>query len=138
VTEAAFLDTNVILRHVLADHFDQSPRATALVRQIERGDLTVRISDTVVFEAVFTLEKVYRVPRPAIRDALQPILALPGVLLPGKTAYRRVFELYVERAGLSFADCYHAVLVQRREPAEIISFDQKIGRVPGITRREPA
>ena len=138
MSEPSLLDTNVILGHVLADAPDQSPRATALIRTIERGEATVRLADTVVFEAVFTLEKLYRVPRSAIRDALEPILLLPGVILPGKTAYRRVFNLYVGRAGLSFADCYHVVLAQRLRLAGIISFDRELGRVPGITRIEPA
>ena len=133
----ALLDTNILLRHVLNDNPTQSPRATALIRAIERGDRAVRLADTVVFETAFTLEKVYRVPRVAIRDALQPVLDLPGVVLPGKRGCRRVFDLYVRHPGLSFADCYHLILLQRLKLAEIISFDQKVGRVPGVTRAEP-
>ena len=124
-----FLDTNVILRHVLGDNADHSPRATALFRRIERGELAVRLADTVVFETVFTLEKVYRIPRNAIRDAVQLILDLPGVILPGKTAYDPVFDLYVSRGALSFADCFHVVLAQRLQLSGIISFDREIGRV---------
>jgi hypothetical protein len=53
-----------------------------------------RISyDTVIFEAAFALEKTYRVPRPVIRAGLQPILELPGVVLPGKRLYVAVFDL---------------------------------------------
>jgi hypothetical protein len=62
------------LRHLLRDHPDHSPRATALIAAIDQGDRTVRIADTAVFEAVFTLGKTYRVPRTEIRDALQPNL----------------------------------------------------------------
>lgn len=133
----ALLDTNILLRHVLNDNPDHSPRATALIGAIERGDRTVRLADTVVFEAAFTLEKTYRVPRGAIRDALQPVLDLPGLILPGKRGYQRVFDLYVRHPGLSFADCYHIVLIQRLGLAEIISFDQKVGRIPGVRRTEP-
>jgi predicted nucleic acid-binding protein len=133
----SFLDTNVILRHVLGDNPDHSPRATALFHRIRRGELSVRLADTVLFEAVFTLEKVYRISRPEIRDGLQLILELPGVTLPGKTTYRRLFDLYVSRRALSFADCYHVVFTQRHNLDDIISFDREIGRVPGITRTEP-
>lgn len=133
----AFLDTNVLLRQVLQDHPDHSPRATALIVAIEQGQRAVRIADTVVFEAAFTLEKTYRAPRSDIRDALQPILDLPGVMLPGKRIFREVFTLYVTEPGLSFADCYHAVLTKQVGLATIISFDQKLGRVAGLTRSEP-
>ncbi|RMF89558.1 MAG: hypothetical protein D6736_08165 [Nitrospinota bacterium] len=69
---APFLDTNVLLRHVLGDHPEQSPRATAYLRQIEEGQITVTLADTVIFGAVFTLERHYRRPRARIREALLP------------------------------------------------------------------
>jgi predicted nucleic acid-binding protein len=133
----AFLDTNVILRHVLQDHPDHSPRAAALIVAIEQGQRAVRLADTVVFEAAFTLEKTYGVPRADIRDALRPIFDLPGVVLPGKLMLHDVFDLYVEEAGLSFADCYHATLAKQLQLGTILSFDRKMGRVPGIARAEP-
>ena len=57
----AFLDSNVILRHVPKDRLDRSARATALITEVEQGKRAVRLSDTVVFEAVFTLQKTYGV-----------------------------------------------------------------------------
>lgn len=133
----AFLDTNVLLRHILADHPEQSARATVLIEQIERGDRAVRIADTVVFEAVFTLERFYRVPRSTIRDALLPILELPGIVLAGKRRFRDVFALYLANAGLSFADCYHLILTRDHRLPVVLSFDQKMNRLPGVTRQEP-
>jgi predicted nucleic acid-binding protein len=133
----AFLDTNVILRQVLQDHPDHSARAATLITEIEQGKRAVRTSDTVVFEAVFTLEKTYGVPRSEIRDALLPIIDLTGVVLPGKRMFNDVFDLYVREAGLSFADCYHVSLARQLELDKIFSFDRKIGRVPGIQRIEP-
>ncbi|HKG25220.1 MAG TPA: PIN domain-containing protein [Thermomicrobiales bacterium] len=133
----AFLDTNVILRQVLQDHPDHSPRATALIVATEQGHRAVRLADTVVFEAAFTLEKTYGVPRSEIRDALVPILDLAGIVLPGKRLFTDVFDLYVREAGLSFADCYHATLAKHLELRRILSFDRKMGRIPGVERIEP-
>src|SRR5450756_869514 len=106
-----FLDTNILLRHLLGDHPAQSPRATAYFRRIEDGELKARISDTVVFETVFTLQRHYRQPKAKIREALAPLIELPGIVLPGKTRFRRVFELYVD-FNLPFADAYHAALME--------------------------
>jgi predicted nucleic acid-binding protein len=130
------LDTNILLRHLLADHPEQSPRATAYLARVEHGELRVRVPDTVVFETVFTLQRHYRQPREAIRDTLLPILHLPGVVLPGKRRYGKVFDLYVH-ANLSFADSYHAVLAGALRLDGILSFDRGLDRVPGFTRAEP-
>ena len=132
----AFLDTNILLRHLLQDHPDQSPRATAYLARIERGEIEVYTADTVVFEAVFTLQRHYKVSRSRIRDNLLPLLQLPGVVLPGKQKFRKVFALYVEQT-LPFADAYHVVLMEHLGLSQIVSFDTHFDRVPGISRREP-
>ncbi|MGH2585175.1 MAG: hypothetical protein ACRDJE_09695, partial [Dehalococcoidia bacterium] len=89
------------------------------------------------FETVFTLQSFYKVPRELIREKLLPLLLLPGLHLPAKRSYRQVFALYVSRPGLSFADCYHVVLVRRLKLPALVSFDAKLGRIPGVTREEP-
>jgi predicted nucleic acid-binding protein len=131
------LETNVFLRHILADHPDHSQRATAYLQRIERGEIAVRTTDTVIFETVFTLERFYKVPRSDIRDQWLPLITLPGIRLTGKRAYRHVFDLYIAQRSLSFADCFHAVLVQQRNLPAIISFDRGFDRLPGIIREEP-
>jgi predicted nucleic acid-binding protein len=131
-----FLDTNVILRHLRNDHPEMSPRATALLGRVERGELRVRISDLVIFEAVFTLQRSYGVPRHMIAEALLPLIELTGVVLPGKRVYRDVFGLYA--AGpIGFADSYHVVLMRRMATNQVISFDSEFDRVPGIERLAP-
>jgi uncharacterized protein len=131
-----FLDTNVILRHLLADDPEQSPRATAFLTRVEEGSVRVRTADTVVFEAVFTLERRYRLAKEKIREALLPLLQLSGIVLPGKRQYEEVFALYV-KLDLPFADAYDAVLAKRSEEPQVVSFDRHFDRIPGITRIEP-
>ena len=131
------IDTNVLLRHILRDHPDHAPRATAFVGRVERGEVVATLADTVVFETVFVLESFYKLPRAVIRDGVLPIVLLPGMILGGKQIYRRVFDWYVEHRRLSFADCYHAALVERGGLPAIISFDQDYDRLPEIRRIEP-
>ena len=99
---APLLDTNVLLRHIVADVPEQASRATALLARIEQGELSACLAHTVVFETVYTLQRFYRVPRPAIRDAVLPVIELPGIVLPGKTSYRQIFDWYVAFPALSF------------------------------------
>ncbi|MDE3095889.1 MAG: PIN domain-containing protein [Chloroflexota bacterium] len=130
-----FLDTNILLRHLRQDQPILSPRATAILDRVERGELSVRTSDIVVFEAVFALQRSYREPRDRIAAGLLPIIELPGIVLPGKRHYRSIFDLYVG-GGLGFADCYHVVLMQRLKLSDILTFDTDFDGVPGIRRRE--
>lgn len=133
---APFLDTNVLLRHLLQDEPDQSSRATAYLERVENGDLRVRTADTVVFEAVCVLQRLYSVPRAEIRDKLLQLIDLPGIELPGKRWLYNVFGLYVD-INISFADAYHAVLMERLRLGEIVSYDRGFDRVPGVKRVEP-
>jgi uncharacterized protein len=131
------LDTNVILRPLLDDHPDHSPRSHRLFAAIEAGTNPVQITETIVFEAAFTLERFYRVPRNEIRDALDVLIQLPGIALTGKRSYRRVFDLWVEQPRLSFADCYHAAIVERLGLPGIISFDRGFDQLASVRRSEP-
>lgn len=131
------LDTNVILRFVLQDHPEHSPAANILFEAIDRGDFSVRLVDTIVFESVFTLEGFYKLPRVVITDALSVILASDGVILPGKEKYASVFALWVDTRRLSFADAFHLISTRELGLDRIISFDRGLRGVEGVTRVEP-
>ena len=133
---SSFLDTNPFLRHLRQDDPVRSPRATAFFERIERGEIQVRISDLVILEIVFTLQRGYKQSKQAIQNALLPLIELPGIVLPGKRRYRRIFDLYV-RQNISFADAYHAVLMQQLKISNVVSFDADFDRIAGITRSEP-
>jgi predicted nucleic acid-binding protein len=131
-----FLDSNVLLRHLLQDIPGQSTRASAYIRQIEQGIKKVRLSETVIFEIVFTLQRSYRVPKADIADALLPLIELPGMVLPGKRRFRVAFDHYVN-LNIAFGDAYHAALMQSLKLTEIVTFDREFDRVKGVIRLEP-
>lgn len=130
------IDANVILRHLLGDHRTHSPRATALLARVERGEITVRLVDTAVFEAVFVLERTYRQARETIADVLLSLIGHTNVRVDFPERLRRAFDLYVENR-MSFGDAYLAAAAMESSPAEVISFDRDFGRVPGLARIEP-
>jgi predicted nucleic acid-binding protein len=131
-----FIDSNILLCQLHGNHPEHSPKATALLARIERGEMEAQLSDMVVFETVFTLERSYKVPKVQIRDAILALLALPGIILQGKRRYIRIFELYVDH-NLPFGDAYIAAEMERFGATELYSFDREFNRVPGITRLEP-
>jgi len=133
----AFIDTNVLLRHLLQDHEDHSPRSTRLLQAVARGEIRAHISETVVFETLYTSTSFYKAPRPEIADALSELLHLSGLVLDHKQEILEAIVLWVRETPLSFADCYHLVLTKALGLTEIYTFDKKMGRYPGVTRIEP-
>jgi len=133
---APLFDTSVWLRHLTNDNSLMSPRATALVRRIEVGDVSVRLTDQVVFETGFTLERWYKATKAEVSDLLLPFIQLPSVILPGKDRWGPTFDLYAS-SKLSLVDAFHVIEMQDLGITEIISFDTDFDAIPGITRTEP-
>ncbi len=133
-----FLDANIFLRHLLADHEVQSPACFNLFQAIERGDATAWTSHLVIAEVVFVIsnKRTYNVERERSRELLLPLIGLPGLKIANKRIFRRVFDLYVAHP-MSFIDAYHAVLVGGRRPPELYSYDTDFDRIAGLTRLEP-
>ena len=132
-----FVDTNVIVRHLIQDPPEQAIRATALFRECEAGSVRLVATETVVFETVFVLDTRYHVPRPDIARMVSRLLSLPGIELAGRADVFDALEYWISRPGLSFADCLHIFNARRMTGGRISSFDRKIGTAPGITRLEP-
>src|SRR3954447_25671399 len=132
-----FLDTNILLRHILNDDPDKSSACFALIQALEWGQTTVWTSELAIAEIVFVLEnkRTYNVPRETIREVLLPIIGMPGIKLTHKRLYRRVFDLYTN-LPIDFIDCYHAALIEQRDRV-LFSYDTDFDRISGITRREP-
>ena len=132
-----FIDTNVLLRHLAQDHPDHSYRATRLIEEIARGNIRGHISETVIFEVIFTMTKTYSMPRQTTHNLMVQLLSLHHLILPTKLDILEALNYWREQSPLSFADCYHLVRTKSLGLTEIYSFDKKMGRYPGVSRIEP-
>ena len=114
-----FIDSNIFLRHLLKDHSEQSPACFALIRDIEQGREQVWTTDLVVSEIVFVLssKKLYNLDRERIRELLLPLIELPGIKLPQKRLYRRVFELYTTQP-IDYVDAFNAACLEHQPVTE--------------------
>jgi predicted nucleic acid-binding protein len=130
------VDTNVFVRHFRQDHPDQSPRATAYMQRIRRGELVAPTNELVLSETVHILQSIYQMTKPAIAEALLTLIALPNLKILHKARLRKTFDWYV-RYNVSFIDAYLSVLTQQQELPELVSFDRNYDRIPGIARVEP-
>lgn len=70
------VDTNVLLRHLLDDDPDQSPRARKLIERSER----VLITDVVLVETIWTLKgKKYKASKEDIVTLVSNLLSEPNI-----------------------------------------------------------
>lgn len=130
-----FLDTNIILRHILNDNPALSARALAIIQAIESGNIDARTSDLVIAEVVFVLssKRTYNQTPQEIADAISPIISLPHLKLDRKGIYPRAFTLYTS-LGIDYIDAYNVALMEHRDMHDILSFDRDFDAIAGITR----
>lgn len=131
------IDTNVILRHLLNDHADHSPRASALFLKVRRGEQPVLCPDTAIFEAVHILHGRARSPRERTAVALAMLVELPSFRMEHKPAIIAALDLWKSQPALDYADCYHLALTRELGMTKIYTFDKKMDQFPGVTRVEP-
>lgn len=124
------VDTNVVVRFLLADEPEQARRAKRL---FESGDVFVALS--VLLEAEWVMRGVYRTgPRDIVRH-LRDLAGLPGITLEDPARLERALG-WTEQ-GLDFADALH--LASSAPAATFATFDEKLRRrarranVPGVT-----
>ena len=129
----AFLDTNVLIRHLTGDPPAQAHRATRYLQQADE----LLVPDLILAEVVYVLESYYEIPRSRIAEALGAVLAFPAVRVVDRPLLHRTVELY-EAHGLDFADAYLVASAERTGVGVVASFDHGIDRVATVRRDEPA
>jgi predicted nucleic acid-binding protein len=129
----AFLDTNVLVRHVTGDPAELAERATRFLATA--GDLL--LPDLILAEVAYVLESFYETPRSQVAEILRSVLAFPAIEVVDAELLHRAVEVYdVDR--LDFADAYLVASAERTGVAAIVSFDRSIDRVGTVERIEPA
>ena len=128
----AFVDANVLIRHLTGDPPEMATRATALLASGE----TLLLADLVFAECVYVLESFYEVGRPRVALLMRSALALASIETVDGALLRRALEV-CELDGLDFAEAYLVALAEATRVDEIASFDRAIDRVNSIMRREP-
>jgi predicted nucleic-acid-binding protein len=128
----AFVDSNVLIRHLTGDPPDQARAATGFLRSGESFILV----DLVVAEVVYVLESVYEVERERVAELVRAILAFASVAVPDEPLLLRALEIY-ELHRIHFAESYLAACAELSGVGVVASFDRHIDRITSIRRLEP-
>ncbi len=121
------VDTNVVLRFLLADDKELYLKAKEYFNQARKGEIELILIPQVVFEVEYVLKGVYGIKAKARSQILRSLVL---------SIELRVFEREVLLSSVNLAekrniDLVDAYLVEtaRKEKIGVLSFDKKLGRV---------
>ncbi len=129
----AFIDTNVLVRHLTGDPPALAARATRYLATTDE----LLLPDLIVAEVAYVLESFYETPRAQVATTLRAVLAFPAIRVIDTDLLQRAVEVY-EVHRLDFADAYLVASAERTGIGVIASFDRSIDRVTTVRREEPA
>jgi predicted nucleic-acid-binding protein len=129
---SAFVDTNILLRHLTADPPEMARRATSFLAS-ERGLL---LADLILAETVYVLESFYEAPRGQVAEAIRSLIAFDSIMCVDPALLLRAIEIY-EIDRLDFAEAYLVASAESTEVHCVASFDKAIDRLDTVTRVEP-
>ena len=128
----AFVDTNVLVRHLTGDPPDMAAAATAYLRT----ETELLLTDVVAAETVYVLESFYEAPRAQVAQALRSLVAFDSVVCVDPALLLRAVEVY-ETDRVDFAEAYLVACAESTGVQRIASFDRSLDRVETIQRVEP-
>lgn len=128
----AFVDTNVLIRHLTGDPADMAQRATAFLAEAEE----LLLADLIVAELVYVLESFYDVAPSDVARYARAVIAFPAIRTIDPGLLLRALEIY-EIHRVDFAEAYLAASAEVTGLQEIVSFDRTLDRVAGVRRIEP-
>ena len=113
------IDTNALVRFLVADHPKQAAAAKALFASGK-----VWIAKTVLLKTAWVLRATYGFEEPAIRDAFVKLIGLRNVEAEDSRAVQAALALVSQ--GLEFADALH---LQSQQPGlPFATFDRTFAR----------
>ena len=129
---SAFVDTNILVRHLTGDPPEMAARATAYLTSASELFLV----DLVVAETVYVLESFYKVDRAQIAMAMRSLIAFASIVTVDPALLLRAIEVY-EIDRLDFAEAYLVANAETSGVDVVASFDRTIDRITTIRRIEP-
>lgn len=130
---SAFLDTNVLVRHLTGDPPEQARRATAFLAAADE----LLLPDLIVAEIVFVLESFYEVERERVAELVRAVIGFPPIVVVDEPLLLRALEVY-EVDRLDFAEAYLVACAEVSGVGRVASFDRSIDKIATVERIEPS
>jgi len=120
----------VLVRFLVQDDVDQAIIAGILIDQLTDAAPGF-IGREVLVELVWVLERAYGYERADIAAAFDGLLSATELLIEDADDIGSALELY-RNDGFGFADVMIAAAARRAGAVELVTFDRKAARLPGV------
>jgi predicted nucleic-acid-binding protein len=126
------IDTNVLVRFLVADDERQFEKARRLVRnEAGRGE-PVLINQLVLLECEWVLRSRYALPKDAILGAFSALLGSADVRIEDEASVEEALYVWKD-SGAEFADCLIGAKHRALGCAATASFDSRAAKLPGFS-----
>ena len=129
---SAFVDTNILVRHLVGDPPKMAARATAFLHR----ESELLVADLIVAETIYVLESFFEIARPEISEAMRALIVMESASVVDAPLLLRALEIY-EYDRLDFAEAYLVASAESTGVMRLASFDRSIDRIQSIKRVEP-
>lgn len=126
------IDTNALISFVTDRNPAQQESVARLFEQAAQARVTVLCPQNVLVEFAYVMDKVYRQPKPLVRQMLIDFIALPGVTVVNDVDFAEVLDLWPEPVA-DLGDALGAATARGTKKAVLVTFDQEfIKAIKGV------
>ncbi|MFH1569600.1 MAG: type II toxin-antitoxin system VapC family toxin [Gemmatimonadota bacterium] len=118
------LDTNVLVRLLVADDAEQTERATELLQAAESIGESFFVSTLVLLELTWVLESAYECPRAEVLEALEQLAAMPVLRLENLDALHRAIAM-ARKGTLGIPDLLIGCCAAAGGCTSVVTFDKQ-------------
>lgn len=118
------LDTNALLRFFLNDIPEQKKAVDKLIQGAKAGEESLIVSQIVVFELAFILEKYYQFAKDLVVDRVKNLVLTKYLKVESRETFILALSLY-SATSVSFVDCF-LIAKAKQLKSEIFSFDKEL------------
>ena len=121
------LDTNVLVRFLVADDAAQTQRVASLLQSAERAGESFFVSSLVLLELVWVLDSAYGCTRAEVLEALERLTMMPVLRIENLDAVHRAIALG-RKGKQDIADLLIGCCAAASGCAAVLTFDKTAAR----------
>jgi len=125
------LDTNVLLRFLVADDAAQTERAHRVIREHCNPDAPGYVNYVVLCELIWVLERSHGYPRPAVATVVETLCRSSDFSVQESDAVREALDAF-RASRADFADCLIDVVNRRNGCRSTVTFDREAAKLAGF------